>query len=212
MFYQVRTRIQNQDRSQNLKLAQNNETLRNETQPQILTFMENLLKNLEINLENEITQAVNSRNPRCRPDCTNRTNRIILTGQGSAGLGDRMSVISHVGNIAAYFCAFLVVDKPCEMLNSKLHNQGGDLSCNLAWSDFRNFKRYSGSGIEIGNDDLILNTSLELKFKFEEEEVLTGVSVDNFDKAVSLFDNDITFSWKLNTRVRAAVRIRTNPA
>ena len=133
------------------------------------SFMATFLKDHEITLENQIIQAVNSQSPRCRPDCTNRTNRIILTDQGMAGLNDRESVLYHVGNIATYFCASITVDKPCKLLNFKKHGQGKSVSCDLEWSDFRKFERYHGSCFRSGNDDLILNT---IKSKYYQKSAL----------------------------------------
>ena len=52
--------------------------------------------------------------------------------------------------------------------------------------------------IDFGNDELILNKSFELKVK-NKELVLNGASIENFDKAVSLFDNNIEFIWEIDT-------------
>ena len=101
---------------------------------------------------------VSSKDPRCRPKCGNRTkNAVILVNQELSGLMDRYSIIKSVGNLAAYFCAELIIQKPCKMLDSQKHGNYGKIieckrdhhicrfekqSCDIHWTDFRVLKSW----------------------------------------------------------------------
>ena len=153
-------------------------------------FISNYIKQFLLENEITITRSVNSRNPRCRPNCKNRKNIIYLNNQGTAGLSDRISILYHVNNLASYLCANIIVDKPCKLLDVKEHGKGVPVSCDLNWSDFKQFKRYSNSGME--PDDMILTNKQITPPKVQ----LKAFNSENFEKAVSLFENNIQFSWE----------------
>jgi hypothetical protein len=49
-----------------------------------------------------------------------------------AGLSDRMSILHHLGNLAASLCAKLLVPKPSEWLMA-FHNDGAVVSAKHTW-------------------------------------------------------------------------------
>ncbi|KAL3912997.1 MAG: hypothetical protein SGILL_006666, partial [Bacillariaceae sp.] len=66
-----------------------------------------------------------------------RRNHIVVSFHGSAGLGDRFTVLDHLSNIAGYLCANLHVPSPSVGLATK-HNLGVSVLQKVEWSDFRN--------------------------------------------------------------------------
>ena len=156
-------------------------------------FMKNYLKNYSDELEHRITEFVNNQNSRCRPNCTNRENQIIIKNQGTAGLGDRLTILHHTANLASYFCATVLVDKPCELIDYEKHGKGNGLSCDLAWSDFKSIDRYNGSVIGDEYDKSIIRSIQSNNINNQVE--LKGATVENFDKATNYFNEYTSFSW-----------------
>ncbi len=72
----------------------------------------------------------------CWRTCPQRINKIYFQ-HGMAGLGDRLTVIDNLAQIAGYLCAILEVPPPSKMLALK-HNNGNRVSENVKWLDFRN--------------------------------------------------------------------------
>lgn len=72
----------------------------------------------------------------CWRKCPQRINKIIFK-HGRAGLGDRLTVIENLAQIAGYLCANLKMPSPFESLNP-VHNNGNFVSKKLKWLDFRN--------------------------------------------------------------------------
>ena len=72
----------------------------------------------------------------CWRTCPQRINKIYFQ-HGRAGLGDRLTVIDNLAQIAGYLCAILEVPPPSKMLALE-HNNGNRVSENVKWLDFRN--------------------------------------------------------------------------
>ena len=161
-------------------------------------FISNLKGKTHLNkflleFENKITKKLSSRNPRCYPDCKNRKNIIKIKGQRAAGLNDRLYLLSHFANLASYLCAYIIVDKPCKLLNVTNHGKGVQVSCDLNWSDFNEYKRYSNSGME--PDVMILPKNQITPPKIQ----LKGTNLELFEESVRLFENNTQFSWEIDT-------------
>ena len=72
----------------------------------------------------------------CWRTCPKRINKIFYD-HGFAGLGDRLTVIDNLAQIAGYLCANLEVPPPSVFLHP-IHNNGNVVSERVKWLDFRN--------------------------------------------------------------------------
>lgn len=72
----------------------------------------------------------------CWRHCPQRINKIYFE-HGSAGLGDRLTVIHMLAQISGYLCAELEIPPPSITLNP-LHNDGQKVNELVQWQDFRN--------------------------------------------------------------------------
>lgn len=72
----------------------------------------------------------------CWRACPQRINKIYFRF-GRAGLGDRLTIIENLAQIAGYLCAIVEMPPPHDLLHLK-HNNGNLVSKKLKWLDFRN--------------------------------------------------------------------------
>mmetsp|Transcript_30602 Transcript_30602/g.61166 ORF Transcript_30602/g.61166 Transcript_30602/m.61166 type:complete len:408 (+) Transcript_30602:102-1325(+) len=72
----------------------------------------------------------------CRRQCTQRINKIYFE-HGAAGIGDRLTALHMLAQMAGYLCADLELPPPYIHLNS-VHNDGKQISDIIQWQDLRN--------------------------------------------------------------------------
>ena len=72
----------------------------------------------------------------CWRACPQRINKIYFRFR-RAGLGDRLTIIENLAQIAGYLCAIVETPPPHDQLAPK-HNNGNLVSKKLKWLDFRN--------------------------------------------------------------------------
>ena len=87
--------------------------------------------------------------------CPNgRENYIFLTGQGMAGLGDRMLVLIHLGALADAFCAKFVVGAPSRLLGPGHQRMGGQIPENTWWDKYVDLRN--------GDNETLLSRNIDL--------------------------------------------------
>ena len=80
------------------------------------------------------------------PANNNDRSIIEIVDQGSAGMSDRVWIMSKLGNIARYLCARIVVPPPCQWLDAR-HNNFLPVDCDQGWDFYWNATFEDGSSI-----------------------------------------------------------------
>ena len=95
------------------------------------------LSNEETHSEGNRTYSTHPHNANaCWRQCPQRINKIYFD-HGSAGLGDKHTIIHMLAQMAGYLCAELEMPPPSISLNP-VHNDGKQISRKVQWQDFRN--------------------------------------------------------------------------
>jgi hypothetical protein len=90
----------------------------------------------EETLKRERMELQRRNSTHCWRTCPHRINKIYFE-HGRAGLGDRLTVIENLAQIAGYLCAILEMPPPSISL-ALIHNNGNLVSKKVKWLDFRN--------------------------------------------------------------------------
>ena len=133
--------------------------------------------------------------PKCWRHCAGggQRNKIVYVFPHKAGLGDRISVFTHLVELAGYLCATLHVPRPALLLDDS-HNSGVPLDDSLKWSDLVNFSFYTN--IDSGNStttstplkDLTIDEIQAIKTTFESgkrKTIVTGANANGNPRLIS---------------------------
>ena len=91
---------------------------------------------LTVGLPPQRSSAEQQNEQHCWRHCPQRINKIYFE-HGSAGLGDKHTIIHMLAQMAGYLCAELEMPPPSISLNP-VHNDGKQISRKVQWQDFRN--------------------------------------------------------------------------
>jgi hypothetical protein len=102
-----------------------------------------------LNASNKITSHPIIGSPMKNPiqTCTHRKNKIIWSFNYTAGINDRLYILSELADLAGYYCATPVVSVPAHLL-SLAHNKNETIDLRVEWSHFQDL-RWIQDGTEV---------------------------------------------------------------
>ena len=134
--------------------------------------------------------------------CLRLQSTIVLSGQRTAGLGDRMNVLLGASNLAASLCARLVMAPPSEML-SPSHNGGVKLNDDVQWSRYFQAYRVLDGGQKVvwrAARRVLPANGVAVPIGRNDANISRADVVREYLEARAVMESGRRFTWYLNLR------------